>query len=58
MRTRPTFALFSCCREFFDWVTSGDDHWYEVSIRALDARSHPHSGPQRRAEVKRVNGDV
>ena len=30
MRSRPTFALFSCCRDFFDWVTGGVDYWYEV----------------------------
>ena len=25
------FALFPCCREFFDWVTGSDDHCVKFS---------------------------
>ena len=55
MRTRPTFALFSCCLEFFDWVTGGDDYWYEVfnpssgGTIASTLRPSAQSGPERMA---------
>ena len=54
MRTRLTFAQFSCCREFFDWVTGGDDYLYDFLIWRHD-RIHTQALSK---EWTGENGDV
>ena len=56
MRTRATFAQFSCCREFFDWIAGGDGYL----VRFLsEVWSHDHIHTQALSEERtRDNGDV
>ena len=52
MRTRPTFAQFSCSREFFDWIAGGDGYLCDLNPSsggtiASTLKPSAKSGPER-----------